>query len=240
MTAAGKATAVIAAAGAGDRLGAGAPKALVELAGRPLAAWCLDACVAAEAIGPIVIAAPPGREAELQALAPEGVRAEVVAGGEARAASVAAALARVETDLVAIHDAARPLVDSALIEAVLEKLAARPDADGVIAAAPLTDTVKRAREPRPATGDFERGGPTVAKTESREHLWAAQTPQAFRVSALREALAGDPQRVAAATDEAMLVEEAGGKVLIHAAPASNMKVTTPEDLRVAELLLRDH
>ena len=87
----------------------------------------------------------------------------------------------------------------------------------MIAAAPLTDTVKRAREPRPAKGDFPRGGPTVAKTDEPRHLWAAQTPQVFRTAALREALAADPQRVAAATDDAMLVEKAGGKVLIHPA-----------------------
>ena len=132
---------------------------------------------------------------------------------------------------------ARPLVTAELIDAVIAKLAGRPDADGVIAAAPLTDTVKRAREPRPAKGEFERGGPTIAKTESRAHLWAAQTPQAFRAGALRDALAGDPQRVAAATDDAMLVEKAGGKVLIEPAPATNLKVTTPADLRIAELLL---
>src|SRR5919198_978436 len=100
------------------------------------------------------------------------------------------------------------------------------------AAAPLTDTVKRAREPRPAKGEVARGGPTVAQTLSRDHLWAAQTPQVFRTAALREALAeADPQRVRAATDEAMLIEKAGGKVLMRAAPAENLKVTTPTDLR---------
>ena len=101
----------------------------------------------------------------------------------------------------------------------------------MIAAAALTDTVKRAREPRPAKGDFPRGGPTVAQTVSRDHLWAAQTPQVFRTAALREALDADAQRIAAATDDAMLVEKAGGKVLIHPAAAENLKVTTELDLR---------
>src|SRR5439155_21672147 len=101
------------------------------------------------------------------------------------------------------------------------------------------DTVKRAREPRDARGDVARGGPTVAKTESRDHLWAAQTPQVFRTAALREALAADPQRLRAATDDAMLVEKAGGKVLIHASPPENVKVTSPTDLRIAELLLSE-
>jgi 2-C-methyl-D-erythritol 4-phosphate cytidylyltransferase len=109
----------------------------------------------------------------------------------------------------------------------------------VIAATPITDTVKRAREPRPAKGDFSRGRPTVARTESREHLWAAQTPQAFRAEALREALDVDPQALAAASDDAMLVERTGGKVLLHPSPAENLKVTTPTDLRLAELLLAE-
>jgi 2-C-methyl-D-erythritol 4-phosphate cytidylyltransferase len=200
-----------------------------------------------------VVAAPPGFEGQVE----EAVRSAsvgfstaavenstvgevtVVAGGETRAASVANALARVRSDVAVIHDAARPLVTPALVDSVVGKLADRPDADGVIAAAPITDTVKRAREPRPARGDLPRGGPTVRKTESREHLWAAQTPQAFRTDRLRAAYEdADAQRIAAATDEAMLIEKAGGKVLIEPAPAWNMKVTTPEDLNVAERLLQ--
>jgi 2-C-methyl-D-erythritol 4-phosphate cytidylyltransferase len=213
--------------------------------------WSAAALAAAEAVGPIVVAAPPGveeqvgeavRDASVEfvtAWVPNSTLGEVavVPGGATRAESVANVLARVGSEIVVIHDAARPLVTPSLIDSVVGKLAARPDADGVIAAAPLTDTVKRAREPRPAKGEFPRGGPTVAKTESRDHLWAAQTPQAFRTAALREALAADPQRVAAATDEAMLIEKAGGKVLIEPAPAWNLKVTTVEDLGVAELLL---
>jgi 2-C-methyl-D-erythritol 4-phosphate cytidylyltransferase len=150
---------------------------------------------------------------------------------------VAAGLERVETELVAVHDAARPLVTPDLIDELVAKLLDRPDAAAVIAAAPLTDTVKRAREARPAKGEFPRGGPTVAQTVSRDHLWAAQTPQVFRTRALLEALDADPQRVAAATDDAMLVEKAGGKVLIHPSPPANLKVTTPLDLRIAELLI---
>jgi 2-C-methyl-D-erythritol 4-phosphate cytidylyltransferase len=154
---------------------------------------------------------------------------------------VAAALDAVGPDeeVVAVHDAVRPLVTATLIDELVRKLAGRPDVAGVIAAAPLTDTVKRAREPRRGTGEVERGGPTVAKTESRDHLWAAQTPQVFRAQALRGAFAADPQAIAAATDEATLVERAGGAVLIHPAPSENIKVTSAHDLRVAELLLSD-
>ena len=226
---------MIAAAGSGERLGAGGPKALVEVGGRPLVAWSLDALARAQAVERIVIAAPPGHEDEVREVAGEGVI--VVAGGASRSESVGQALREVESELVVVHDAARPLATAELFDACVAKLAARPEADGVIAAAPITVTVKRAREPRPQTGDFERGGPTVLKTESRDHLWAAQTPQAFRTAPLRKALAGDPQRVAAASDDAMLIEKAGGRVLIQPAPTANLKVTTPDDLRLAEALL---
>ena len=113
------------------------------------------------------------------------------------------------------------------------------DAAGVIVGAPIADTVKRAREPRGASGEVARGGPTIAKTESRDHLWLAQTPQVFRTASLLEALAASPQRVAEATDDAWLVEKQGGKVLIHPGPPDNLKVTTPFDLRVAALLLSE-
>ena len=189
----------------------------------------------------MIVAAPPGHEAAVEELA-GGIERRAASGRRRRlplGVGGARALERVETDLVAVHDAARPLVTPELIDELVEKLASRPDAAGVIAAAPLADTVKRAREPRPAKGPVPRGGPTVAQTVSRDHLWAAQTPQVFRTAALREALDTDPQRIAAATDDAMLVEKAGGKVLIHPAPAENLKVTTALDLRIAELLLAE-
>jgi 2-C-methyl-D-erythritol 4-phosphate cytidylyltransferase len=235
------ATAVIAAAGSGERLGAQRPKALVELAGRPMLAWSLNAFAATPEVGAAVVAAPPGTADPFEELVASegGLEVRVVPGGDSRSESVAAALETVDTELVAVHDAARPLVTPALVSALIERLAERPDAAGVIAAAPIADTVKRAREPRSRSGEVERGGPTIAKTESREHLWAAQTPQVFRAPALREALAASPQRVAEAPDDAWLVEKQGGKVLIHPAPPENIKVTTPFDLRLAELLLSE-
>jgi 2-C-methyl-D-erythritol 4-phosphate cytidylyltransferase len=225
----------------GERLGTEGPKALVTLAGRPMLEWSLRAFAAAAEVGAAVIAATPGDKRRFEDLA-AGIKSldtEVVTGCTSRSESVAAAARQVDSDLVAVHDAARPLVTPALIDELVAKLVGRPDAAAVIAAAPLADTVKRAREPRPAKGEIGRGGPTVAKTESRDHLWAAQTPQVFRTGALRDALAADPQRLAAATDDAWLVEKAGGKVLIHPSPPENLKVTTPFDLRVAELLLEE-
>jgi 2-C-methyl-D-erythritol 4-phosphate cytidylyltransferase len=205
----------------------------VALGGRPLLDWSLDAFERAETVGAVIVAVPAGSEGRVR----DG--AVAVAGGASRSESVAAGLSRVETELIAVHDAARPLVTSELIDELVAKLLDRPDAAAVVAAAPISDTVKRAREPRPAKGEFPRGGPTVAQTVSRDHLWAAQTPQVFRTAALREALDTDPQRIAAATDDAMLVEKAGGRVLLHPSGAENLKVTTPLDLRIAELLLAE-
>jgi 2-C-methyl-D-erythritol 4-phosphate cytidylyltransferase len=210
-------TAVIAAAGSGERLGAGGAKAFVPLVGRPMLDWSLDA-FRAVGVAAVVVAVPPGDEHEL------GADLAVVEGGATRCASVASALGTVETELVAIHDAARPLVTPELIEGVLDALVADSGAVGAIAAAPITDTIKRA------------AGPAIGATLDRGELWAAQTPQAFRTAALREALAAHPD-LGSVTDEAMLVEAAGGRVLIHPAPPANLKVTTPLDLRVAEQLL---
>jgi 2-C-methyl-D-erythritol 4-phosphate cytidylyltransferase len=173
----------------------------------------------------VVVAVPAGSEGRVpdEALA--------VAGGTSRSESVAAGLQRVESELVTVHDAARPLVTPELIDELVAKLLDRPDAAAVIAAAPITDTIKRSAEPRP--GDAY----DVAETMNRDELWAAQTPQVFRTAALREALDTEPGRIAAATDDAMLVEQAGGRVLLHPSSPENLKVTTPLDLRVAELLL---
>jgi 2-C-methyl-D-erythritol 4-phosphate cytidylyltransferase len=213
---------VIAAAGSGERLGAGGPKAFVELAGRPMLEWSLDAFRAATAIGEIVVAAPAGRE---ELASEHGVVA--VAGGEHRSESVANALEQCAGEIVVVHDAARPLVTPGLIDAVVGELAASDDVAGVIAAAPVTDTIKQA-------GD----GGHVERTFDRSGLWAVQTPQAFRAEALREALS-DPASLPDASDDAMLVERRGGRVLIHSSSPNNIKVTTPLDLRVAELLLRE-
>jgi len=227
MTAAAQATAVIAAAGSGERLGAPLPKALVEVAGRPLVAWSLEAMAESGLVSGIVIAAPQTHLAELRELG-RSAGAEVIAGGATRAESVALALEAVGAELVAIHDAARPMVTAGLIDSLVAGLASTPGADGVIAAAPIADTVKRVDRPRP------QEPVRVVATEDRDLLWAAQTPQAFRVQALRQALAAPGAGI---TDESMLIERTAGEVLIHPAPATNIKVTTPEDLRVAELLL---
>ena len=209
----------------------------MPLAGRPMVEWSIAACRACESVRSIVVACPPGHVREL-----DRHDVQAVEGGATRAQSVANALQAVGTELIAIHDAARPLVTSELIEDVVATLVADPDAAGAIAATPVTDTIKRAasgtKRTFPVSGK-ENPRLVVEETVNRDALWAAQTPQVFRVAALRKALAGDPDSVAAATDEAMLTEAAGGKVLIHPSQSENLKVTTPLDLKLAELLLAD-
>jgi 2-C-methyl-D-erythritol 4-phosphate cytidylyltransferase len=211
--------ALIVAAGRGERLGAPRAKALVELAGRPLVQWSIDALRQVDGIGEIVLALPPGTEA------PAGVRA--VDGGAARSDSVRRALAAAgEGDPVLVHDAARPLLTARLAEEVIAALQSDRGADGAIAAAPVTDTVKRV--------DAEGA---VRETLARGELWAVQTPQVFRRAALERALDVSPELLAAATDDASLVERAGGRVIVVSCSPENLKVTTPLDLELAEMLL---
>jgi 2-C-methyl-D-erythritol 4-phosphate cytidylyltransferase len=126
---------------------------------------------------------------------------------------------------VVVHDAARPLVSSELVERTLAELEAH-GCEGAIAAAPVTDTVKRAGPDR-----------VVQDTLDRSALWAVQTPQAFRRGALEAALDVEPRTLAQATDDAWLVERAGGTVRVVPASPDNLKVTTALELRLAELLL---
>jgi 2-C-methyl-D-erythritol 4-phosphate cytidylyltransferase len=180
-------------------------------------AWSLDALRSVRAITEIVVALPPGVNA------PRGCVG--VTGGVVRAASVRAAFAAASADgdPVLIHDAARPLLTAELIEAVLAGL---DGVDAAIAASPVSDTTKECDSSR-----------IVLRTLERSRLWAVQTPQVFTRAALAQALALSDDLLALATDEASLVEQNGYTVRVIAAPAENLKVTTPLDLLVAEQLL---
>jgi len=216
------AVALIVAAGRGERLGSERPKALVTLAGRPMLEASVEALRAVPAVRSIVIALPAGA---LDA-APPGTLA--VPGGRVRSESVREALrAAPPGDPVIVHDAARPLAEPELFEAAIRELE-QSGADAVIAARPVTDTIKQ-------TG---RDGRTVAATVARESLWAVQTPQVFRRSSLERALSeASEAELAAATDDAWLIERAGGVVRVLPAGPENLKVTTPIDLQLAELVL---
>lgn len=149
-----------------------------------------------------------------------------VVGGASRSESVRNAVAAApDAEVLVVHDAARPLASVALLERCLAAIHA-PGVDGAVAAAPVADTVKEA-------DGFGR----VLRTLDRSALWAVQTPQVFWAEALRRALDVDDEALAAATDDAGLVEAAGGTIAIVEAPPENAKVTTALDLRVAEALL---
>jgi 2-C-methyl-D-erythritol 4-phosphate cytidylyltransferase len=217
------AVALIVAAGRGERLGSGRPKALVTLCGRPMLDWSIAALRAVGAVQRIVVALP----ADLLDVVPEGTSA--VAGGPHRSLSVRAALrACAAGDPVIVHDAARPLATVQLFEQALGELE-RYDADAVIAATPVTDTIK----------EVDEDGRTVTRTLDRTRLWAVQTPQVFRRAALERALSAPDEELAQATDDAWLIERVGGVVRVVGADPGNLKVTTKEDLKVAELLLTE-
>jgi 2-C-methyl-D-erythritol 4-phosphate cytidylyltransferase len=221
--------ALIVAAGSGERLGAGRPKALVEVGGRPLVQWSIDALSQVDGIEQLVVALPPGANPAPGLQPADGVL--FVDGGSSRSESVRMALAAAEarvgaSGLVLVHDAARPLVTPELAETVIAALERDGEAHAAIAAMPVTDTVKR----------VDSDG-AVRETLDRSALWAVQTPQVFRRDALERALDVGAQELAGATDDAWLIEQNGGRVIVVASSDENLKVTTPLDLEVAELLL---
>jgi len=223
---AGATWALIAAAGAGERLRIDRPKAFAPLAGRPLLAESLERLDACPWVDAVVVAAPAGWEEPAILLSEELATTKVVScvtGGESRTESVRAALAEVpdEALVVLVHDAARPLVDDALVERVLEPLSG--GFDGAVPVLPVSDTLKRV------------DGGVVVETVSRDGLARAQTPQGFLAPVLRRALEGD---LAEATDCASLVERIGGRVAAVDGDPRLLKVTTPEDLAIVEALRR--
>jgi 2-C-methyl-D-erythritol 4-phosphate cytidylyltransferase len=217
--------AVLAAAGSGERLGLDRPKSFARLGDRPLLAEPLERLEASPWIDAIVVAAPPGWEEPAILLAEEvgaGKVVSCVTGGTTRSESVRAAVADVASDaaVIVVHDAARPLLDDAVVERVLKPLA--EGFHGAVPVLPLADTVKRTR-----AGE-------VVETLDRTDLVSAQTPQAFLADWLRTALGGD---LAGATDCASLVEAAGGRVAVVPGDRRLVKVTEPADLELVASLL---
>ncbi len=217
--------AILVAAGRGSRLGGDRPKAFAALGGRPLVAESLERLDRSDWIDAIVVVAPAEWEEPTILLAEEIVAskvAAVVTGGETRAESVRIALAEVpdEALVVLVHDAARPFVDDAIVERVLSRLG--EGVDGVVPGLAVRDTVRRTENGLSA-GTVDRGG-----------LVATQTPQAFVAERLRAAYAGDHHD---ATDCASLVELIGGRIAVVDGDPRLLKVTTVEDLALAERLL---
>ena len=215
--------AVVVAAGSGARLGRRGPKGLVQLAGEALfvhSARTLGACSSVDEV--VVVVAGPDLARAQDAARASGLRVRFCAGGATRGDSVAAGLTACDgrADVVAVHDAARPLLSQELVTRVLGDL--RPPWDAVAPAVPVVDTLKAADDGR------------VLRTVSREGVWAVQTPQVFALPLLRrlhEVGAGP------VTDDLALVEQTGGSVRLVPGERRNFKITFPEDLDMAEALL---
>ena len=206
------------------RFGAGRPKQLLLLGGRPILQRSIEAFLRSSRVDDVVVALPEDIVVALPEYLVGVARVRVVAGGDRRQDSVASAFdtAAGRADVIVIHDAARPFVSDALIARTIDAAA---EFGAAVAAIAARDTVKRAAADR-----------VITATLPRQEIFLAQTPQAFRTSVLRDALAsgvgGDE-----ATDEAMLAERAGHRVRLVEGDARNIKITTPEDLAMAEALL---
>lgn len=220
--------AIVPAAGSGSRFGAGKPKQYLDLLGRPLIFHTLKALTACPDIERVwVVLAPDDPWWPRYDWSELGAKLETVrCGGATRAESVtnglqAAAMVAADDDWVLVHDAARPCISAAMLDALFADLAQDPV--GGILAVPVADTLKRA--------DTEQ---RVAATEPRDGLWQAQTPQMFRYGLLGDAL----QKCRDVTDEAGAVEALGLKPKLVRGDATNLKVTYPADLALAAMILR--
>jgi 2-C-methyl-D-erythritol 4-phosphate cytidylyltransferase len=221
-----KALAILVAAGRGERMGAGRPKAFLSLGGEPMLLKSARPFESARSVGSIVAVVPAADvEAARQLLAPLRKVAAVVAGGERRQDSVLAGLEQAPSGfdgIVLVHDAGRPFVDEALIDAVIDGAKRTGAALPVL---PLVDTIKRVRDGR------------VVETLDRAELGAAQTPQGFRMNLLAEAYERAIRDQVTLTDEAVAVERIGATVAVVPGSRLNRKITTPEDLAWAEDVL---
>ena len=228
MVESGQVAVIVPAAGRGERLGPGAPKALRDLDGSPMLVHAVKALTAARSVDVIVVAAPSEDVESVRALLGhlDGVQVSVVAGGDTRQESVARALIGLgpEIDVVLVHDAARPLVPAALVDAVVA--AVRSGAQAVVPGLQLSDTVKQVD-----------AASTVVGTPDRAALRAIQTPQGFRRETLRQAHAVVDPDEPVLTDDAGLVERLGIDVAVIPGHEENFKVTRPIDLALAEAVL---
>lgn len=225
----GRQVVIIVAAGQGKRMGPGVDKLWIEIAGRPVIAHTWRRCAVAASVDEVVIVVRAGLEEAFRALAsglelPKPWR--LVAGGAERQDSVWNGLAALgpETELVAIHDGARPCVAERLIA---DTFAAARETGAAVAAQRVTDTIKESADGAMITGHLDRG-----------RLWAVQTPQTFRVEVIRRALAEVRRRGLLVTDDTAACELIGQPVRLVACADPNPKVTTPADVGFVELLLR--
>ena len=240
--------ALVPCAGSGSRAGAAGPKQYEELAGRALVLWTLEALARVDELDGTLVVLSPG-DTQFAALEREGDAEAAAAcwranvGGATRAETVSAGLhdllarGALESDWVLVHDAARCLIRPEAIRRLIA--ACRDDAVGGLLALPLADTLKRAAADADAHARPDDAHERVDATVPRERMWAAQTPQMFRIGVLRDALrAGFARPELAITDEASAIEAAGQSPRLVRGDFENIKVTWPEDFALAERLLR--
>lgn len=217
------------AAGRSTRLAGGAAKQYRPVAGVPLVLRAVRPFASHPEVGHLVLVLPPLDAADPPAflVQHQGAAFTLVAGGSERADSVAAGLAAVHSDcrVILVHDGARPFPARSVIDAVIAYARA---GEGAIAALPVTDTIKQADSDDPTR---------IGATVPRARLWRAQTPQGFPRELLERAYARAGARASEATDEAALVEACGGTVRLVPDTIRNLKVTTPDDLALAERLV---
>ncbi|MBN2310037.1 MAG: 2-C-methyl-D-erythritol 4-phosphate cytidylyltransferase [Candidatus Hydrogenedentes bacterium] len=220
---------LVAAAGMGLRLGSQGPKGLVDLAGKPMLVRTLERFSGLGLTAGGLIVVPQGREGQFQELLAAsfpGTPFTLVAGGRERQESVWNGLARLDddTEIVVIHDAARPFVAAESVQASIDAAA---EWGAATVAIPAVDTI--------LVGD---SGGFLADTPDREALWACQTPQTFRVDCIRAAHEHARRHGFLGTDDASLVRRAGGKVKLVMGTPLNLKVTTPGDLALAAAIVK--
>jgi 2-C-methyl-D-erythritol 4-phosphate cytidylyltransferase len=220
-----KVCAIVVAAGQSQRMN-GMDKILAPLGGKPVLAWSIEALQQCDKVDRIVLVNSQSNKEPVECLVVDNKYtkvADVCTGGKRRQDSVAAGLKLLgECEWVIIHDGARPLLTQDLIERGLE---AAKETGAAVAAVPVTDTIRLAG-----------GDQIVIETPPRHNLWAVQTPQVFRLHIIKEAY---QQAQGDVTDDAMLVEQIGGKVKLYMGSYDNLKVTTPRDLAIAELLIKE-
>ena len=223
-----RAAAIVCAGGTGERLGVEGGKQLAPVAGWPVLAWTIAALDASVEVEHIVLVCPESRtdeyrEAAVVPVAP-ATPISYAPSGPTRQASVASGVrvAPRGAEILLVHDGARPLVTPEIVSSTIAALVADPFAAGAVVGQPAIDTLKIA------------SGNTIIETPDRSRYWAVQTPQTFRAAALREAYALAASDGFIGTDDAAVVEHAGGRVLLVEGPRDNIKVTVSEDIVLVE------
>ncbi len=220
------------AGGSGQRMGGATPKQFLPVRGVPMLLWTLRPFTSHPDVVNVTVVVPAGIDSALPAWLSDLVEAglRVVAGGAERMDSVENGLRALPEDcaVVLVHDAARPFVSREVIDGVITRARA---GDGAIAALPVRDTLKASR-----TSGVDA---VIAETVPRDTIWRAQTPQGFPRTLLERAFQQARADGASATDEASLVERLNHKIHLVMDSSWNVKITTPEDLRLAELIAGD-